>query len=301
MKNIVCFGQINERRVNMNFFRYFEGVLANNYSIIADELNGNTNVVRGVNGGNAKEGNISTPEAQLQEVRNIYEGTQQWLMAPNGKKSKLNERQWLQVRTPNFKRWFGDWENDPSNASKILDQNGEPLVVYHGTNVPLDKIKVFECGDVGWLGPGIYLTPFTEYASQFSDAGTGGLIPLFLNIRNPLVLTTTWRIGQPYLELLQIMYGENADRIYHERYEAVADRDRDILATMPKWKQGQYIHRRIITGEEIERLLISHDGINWDDGEYSVIDKNKVKSAIGNNGEFGLETNEIYAQRMYRR
>ena len=30
--------------------------------------------------------------------------------APNGKESRLTEEQWLWVRTPNFKRWFGDWE-----------------------------------------------------------------------------------------------------------------------------------------------------------------------------------------------
>jgi hypothetical protein len=32
------------------------------------------------------------------------------LLAPNGQPSKLNERQWHQVRTPQFKAWFGDWE-----------------------------------------------------------------------------------------------------------------------------------------------------------------------------------------------
>lgn len=31
--------------------------------------------------------------------------------APNGKPSRLSEEQWLWVRTPNFKRWFGDWES----------------------------------------------------------------------------------------------------------------------------------------------------------------------------------------------
>src|SRR5699024_190150 len=51
----------------------------------------------------------------------------------NGKPSNLTEQQWLQVRTPAFKQWFGDWENDPANASKILDENGEPLVLYHGS------------------------------------------------------------------------------------------------------------------------------------------------------------------------
>ena len=33
-----------------------------------------------------------------------------WMMAPNGKPTNLSERQWVQVRTPNFKKWFGDWE-----------------------------------------------------------------------------------------------------------------------------------------------------------------------------------------------
>ena len=28
----------------------------------------------------------------------------------NGEKSKLNRMQWAQVRTANFKAWFGDWE-----------------------------------------------------------------------------------------------------------------------------------------------------------------------------------------------
>jgi hypothetical protein len=36
--------------------------------------------------------------------------TEEWMKAPNGEPTKLDERQWVQVRTPNFKKWFGDWE-----------------------------------------------------------------------------------------------------------------------------------------------------------------------------------------------
>ena len=53
-----------------------------------------------------------------------------WMKAPNGEDTNLTEKQWLQVRTPSFKKWFGDWENDPQNASKVIDENGEPLPVY---------------------------------------------------------------------------------------------------------------------------------------------------------------------------
>lgn len=55
-----------------------------------------------------------------------------FMKAPNGEPTRLTEQQWLQVRTEAFKTWFGDWENDPENASKVVDENGEPLVVYHG-------------------------------------------------------------------------------------------------------------------------------------------------------------------------
>ena len=71
--------------------------------------------------------------AEFAETKAKFEGTDQWLKAPNGQRSNLNQRQWIQVRTPSFKAWFGDWENDPANASKVIDDNGEPQVYYHGS------------------------------------------------------------------------------------------------------------------------------------------------------------------------
>lgn len=56
------------------------------------------------------------------------------LLAPNGEPSNLPERLYAQVRTKEFKDWFGDWQNDPENASKVVDENGEPRIVYHGSN-----------------------------------------------------------------------------------------------------------------------------------------------------------------------
>ena len=54
------------------------------------------------------------------------------LLAPNGKPSNLTPEQYKLVRSKEFISWFGDWEKDPANASKVLDENGEPLVVYRG-------------------------------------------------------------------------------------------------------------------------------------------------------------------------
>lgn len=49
-------------------------------------------------------------EKELNEIKNkaVADGT--FMTAPNGKATKLTERQWLQVRTKAFKDWFGDWE-----------------------------------------------------------------------------------------------------------------------------------------------------------------------------------------------
>ncbi|MDN5516936.1 MAG: hypothetical protein L0G82_17000 [Pseudomonas sp.] len=46
------------------------------------------------------------------------------LLAPNGKPSKLTQKQWHQARSDNFKRWFGDWQ--ALDAQSRLD-NKAPL------------------------------------------------------------------------------------------------------------------------------------------------------------------------------
>ena len=116
-------------------------------------------------------------------IRHKYQNTKQWLKAPNGKPSNLTEQQWIQVRTPEFKNWFGDWENDPKNASEVVDQNGEPKVVFHGT---ANQFTEFKAGS-GLLGQGIYLTDNQQtaemYANIRSNAQQGIVMPLFVNMR----------------------------------------------------------------------------------------------------------------------
>ena len=51
-------------------------------------------------------------DRQKEDVRARYANTPIWLKAPDGTPTKLTEDQWLMVRTPSFKRWFGDWDYD---------------------------------------------------------------------------------------------------------------------------------------------------------------------------------------------
>jgi hypothetical protein len=91
-----------------------------------------------VSGGAKIDFSMEQAISQSKNVKLEYNSNGKHL-APNGKPSNLTEQQAKIVRTPAFKKWFGDWDNDPKNASKIVDKNGEPMVVYHGTGSTLTE------------------------------------------------------------------------------------------------------------------------------------------------------------------
>lgn len=114
-----------------------------------------------------------------------------YLKAPNGQPTNLSEDQWTTVRTPEFKNWFGDWENDPANASKVVDDNGEPMVVYHGSENKFDEFRI---------NPGsksksrMQLLFGSHFATDKSDASIyagddGKIYNTYLSIKNPINLS----------------------------------------------------------------------------------------------------------------
>ena len=103
------------------------------------------------------------------------------LLAPNGKKSNLTALQYKLVRTKAFKDWFGDWENNPESASKVVDSNGEPLPVYHGTNA--EPFVVFYEGSF-----------FTDDYMNADGYASGEMVyEVFLNIKKPLRINARGR------------------------------------------------------------------------------------------------------------
>lgn len=129
--------------------------------------------------------NEYTPEMNDIKAKAIADGS--FMKAPNGNLTNLSERQWLQVRTKNFKAWFGDWQNSPRTASKVVDENGEPLVVAHFTNNDFnifDKNKIGST-DVGDYGKGFYFTGLFDDNETENRYGNKRLL-CFLNIKNPI-------------------------------------------------------------------------------------------------------------------
>ena len=101
------------------------------------------------------------------KAKAISDGT--FMKAPNGKPTHLDELQWLQVRTKEFKDWFGDWENDPANASKVVDENGEPLVVYHGSKSILNVFDPSKSKSRQYLSQQIKPTNFFSSDKTVAD------------------------------------------------------------------------------------------------------------------------------------
>ena len=110
-----------------------------------------------------------------------------YMKAPNGEPTKLTDRQWVQVRGKAFKKWFGDWESSPEEASKFVDENGEPKVFYHNTN---NSFSIFDesrngSNTDGWLGDGFYF-----YGNRNEGDGSGDIkLGVFLNVREPYYVT----------------------------------------------------------------------------------------------------------------
>lgn len=102
-------------------------------------------------------------------------------MLSNGKRSNLDDYEYDFVKTNEFKNWFGD--------SKAVDENGEPMVFYHGTKevfTEFSKEKIglnFEQHSFGFHFSSDPYNPKMVYAGD-----TGSLKKVFLKIENPLVV-----------------------------------------------------------------------------------------------------------------
>ncbi len=125
------------------------------------------------------------------------------------------------TESKNFKEWFGDWQNHPERASKVVNADGTPKVVYHGTSeqngrfTVFDESKAVKRGGLGFkaLGKGNYFTatPLTgneRYGSRVIEA--------YLNIRNPL----TVEAGTTFRDTAAEIIGESAHEMSYDELQA---------------------------------------------------------------------------------
>ena len=160
------------------------------------------------------------------------------------------------------------------NVSKVVDENGEPKVVYHGTP-KFDRFSIFKKGSGGYLGPAIYFTNLKAYAQKYENKwGDGGnLYDVFISLKRPLIVKSV----NPAKEILKTIYGK--DSVYDRR------------------SQKQSYDTKILSSADIKKLQSKgYDGVIWEYGgskEYAVYDSSKIKSATDNIGTFNTNNPDI--------
>ena len=160
------------------------------------------------------------------------------------------------TQSQQFKRWFGDWQNDPANASKIVNADGTPKVVYHGTNAEFtvfDRSKGKKKIHLNVFGDGNYFTASEQGAARYGE----NVVPAYLNIKNPYVKA--------------------------DGFNTVADQIASEFG----------IARDSFTGKDVSSILRQrgYDGVVMYDGNGEIVianafDSNQIKSATDNVGTF---------------
>lgn len=240
-----------------------------------------------------------TQEEEFIISQAMTDGT--YLKAPNGEDTNLSPKQWVQVRTNAFKEWFGDWQKDPEDASKILDNNGEPEVIYHASSQWFTSFKsgpehhsdapdksIFMSNDrelsnsyISWYGESdgslppmahdVYLNENDPRHKQYSWGvyREGGIYPLFANMKHPLTVDFEGKLW------IDAGDGRDINKIVKDaqlsgKYDGVIAKNIKDVG---------------ITDLDISELPVSND--------YVAFNSNQVKSAIENIGNFSLDNADI--------
>lgn len=165
------------------------------------------------------------------------------------------------TQSQQFKRWFGDWQNHPENASKVVNEDGTPKVVYHGTGSDFNAFDPLRQGENYPQGEGGFFFTTSRksaenYAALHDKEGKGRVVEAYLSIRNP--------------------YGVTA---YGDYVQAPAEKYDDHRSEYLNEAERQGCDGIIVKGE---RSTL-----------YVVFDPTQIKSATDNIGTFDRENPDI--------
>ena len=244
----------------------------------------------------------------LTEVMNLVDKLAQ-TKQPKGVKVDKGEVDYSQ--NPKFQKWFGN--------SKVVDENGNPLVVYHGTS---EDINQFLASDEGALGGGIYFTDDPDAASRFADRSakersnkTGqNVMPVYIRIEKMLDVDN---ITDDQMDSIIRTIPRSIDQLEKLGYEKYDEATRQMIdEQLNQFVNFELDENRKFDPRKLAKILgdgssetfakimqkAGFDGMtrmseNLDNNapyrEYTVFNPTQAKSATGNIGEFSLESPEI--------
>lgn len=196
---------------------------------------------------------------------------------------KVNLRVENQTQTKQFMQWFGDWQNSPSDASRIVNSDGTPKAMYHGTASDFWEFSMRRSNDLtgrrlglGADGNKIYLTEYEMFAKMVADGANSRKSGGNPHVLGVYVSAKKVMDRAQYNELLEKEYAKYPNSVpFSDGYD-YKQRDKAIRAVDNRIKKEGY------------------DGV-WDrdSGELFVYSSNQIKSATDNIGTFDRSSNDI--------
>lgn len=206
--------------------------------------------------------------------------------------TELDFNQWKQVRSPEFKRWFGDWENDPDDASKVInDETFEPLQVFHGSpenfHIFDDRFSSKNTGNEGLFGKGFYFAKDGLEAVRYAKGNENGITSAYLNIKNPFTLTPE------NIALLPDWYVDKVGIVPIKKGALDGKISIDSISRLTK--DGKYGNdfRKALSEAGFDGASTEFDPYKPEGVVYVAFEPNQIKSATDNNGEFSSENDDI--------
>ncbi len=194
---------------------------------------------------------------------------------------------------PNFDSWFKD--------SKVVDNSGKPLVVYHGTNKTEggEAFRSFDTygSNYGLMGMGSYFTTDADVASDYTRKGKGDsptVYPVYLNIKNPIDMdgpadVEAWKRAFPDAEAYHDG-GKTNESWFRAAEESLMDQQ------IPHY-EGAEMMQESLRGMGFDG--ITHMGGNRVGTKphrvFIAFDPEQIKSATGNRGTYDPNNPDINA------
>jgi hypothetical protein len=182
-----------------------------------------------------------------------------------------------QVRSPEFKKWFGDWEKSPESASKVVDDAGKPLVVYHGTDGDIRSFDTSKSANGAF-----YFSPDASLSSNYGKK----VSPYYIAVKKPFVSPD----GLPGAREGYTTRGDFVDALKDEGVD-VSDlfSGSDLAEEVDIWE--------LYDSDVIDKLReLGYDGLVLSE-EYkpsiAVFSPTQIKSATGNSGAFSPTNPDI--------
>lgn len=157
------------------------------------------------------------------------------------------------TKTQQFKRWFGNWETHPETSSKVVNTDGTPKVVYHGTTANFTEFKPSN----GALGKGIYFTDSKDFAKGYTyqnGVAVGNVMECYLDIKNPYIVKYADNYDTDALR------EKGYDGILHEAtgmyvaFDPTQIKSVDNIGTFDKGKGDIRYSKELMTAEEKKKV-----------------------------------------------